>query len=301
VTIRYEINEPRAAVVRFIYQLASEGQGACRIARRLNADGVAPWVKPRRATTPTWNVCAVNYILRAPETFGNYQRTMRQPDGRYVPDGPPVENYYPAILEKETWQDVQAKRRGRLKRGGRPGKGGVETSLFTHLVYEATTRRPMQCVQSARRYATRYDVYHYLHTDPRSDGIPYRPFERAILDTVARLKPRDVDGRHEADALTARVEELQVERSRLGLELDDLERQMRELPVTRRPKRGLALMADLEAAIADNDTKLRAAKEAAATTSRTEALTEIKTCVRELLDRAAASEAAASEGALSAS
>jgi DNA invertase Pin-like site-specific DNA recombinase len=282
VTLRYEIIEERADVVRHMYQLALEGWGACRIARQLNADGVRPWVKPRRATHPTWNVCAVNYILRAPETFGEYQRTKRQEDGRYVSDGPPVANYYPAILTEETHRAVQAARRRRIKHGGRPGRGGVDTSLFTHLVFEAVSRRPMQCVQCATRYA----VYHYLHTDPRGAGIPYRPFERAVLDAVARLKPKDVDGRHEADALTARVEQLQEEHTRLVLDLEDFERQMRELPQGKRSKRGMAIMADLEVAIDAKAEELRAAKEAGATTSRTEALTEIKECIRQLLDDA---------------
>ncbi len=104
----------------------------------------------------------------------------------------------------------------------------------------------MQCVQCATPYA----VYHYLHTDPRGYGIPYAPFERVVLATVVGLKPQDVDGSHKADALTRRVEVLDAERSRLGVDLEAIEQQMGELPPARWPKRVVVRLADLEEMIA---------------------------------------------------
>jgi hypothetical protein len=96
------------------------------------------------------------------------------------------------------------------------------------------------------------------------------------------LTAKDVDGQHRANELTARVDALQAERAQLGLDLDDLDRQMRELPVAKRPKRVVARMAELEELIEQKDRELRKAKEAANTSGRTEALKDLQTCVEAL-------------------
>jgi DNA invertase Pin-like site-specific DNA recombinase len=281
VTLRYEINEERAGTVRRIYRLALDGWGACRIARLLNAEGVTPWVKPRKAKIPTWNTCAINYLLQAPEVYGQYQRTKRQNDGRYILDGKPVSGYYKPILDEKTWRAVQAARRRRLRRGGRPGKGGVERNLFTHLVTEAVSRRPMQCVACVNNHR----VYHYLHTDPRGDGVPYPTFERSVLVVLAALKSCDVDGKHQANVLSLRAETLQAERSELDVDLKALEHQLDGLPARRWPEFAMANMARLKEQIAAKDAELVAAKEAADTSGRGDALVDLQTCLA-LLDEA---------------
>src|SRR5262249_41721084 len=120
-------------------------------------------------------------------------------------------------------------------------------------------------------------------TPSQRESIPYREFERGVLQAVTKLKARDVDGRHEADALTVRAHALQEERARLGVELEALDGQMRELPPERWPRRVVARIAELEDAVRQKDVELRAAKQAANTSGRTEALEALRTCIQ-LLD-----------------
>jgi hypothetical protein len=131
--------------------------------------------------------------------------------------------------------------------------------------------------------------YKYLTAEGQLQTVPYQLFERGVLHAVVDLRARDVDGRHEADALTVRVESLQEQRARYALELVALDQQIRELPPARWPKRVVARMAELEELVSQKDDELRAAKEAANSSGRVEALVDLRTSV-ELLDKLAGQE-----------
>jgi DNA invertase Pin-like site-specific DNA recombinase len=274
-TVAYRLIEERAAVIRRIYEWSAGSWGAWRIHRELEASGTPAWSRRGK-----WSLAYVRWLLRSRHVLGEYQPMERGEDGADAPAGPAIPNYYPAAIAEDLWRAAQAARRGRNRKGGRRGAGGVDTNLFTRCVFEAVSRQPFYCTNCTVRGVG----YRYLVTDPRTDGFRYRPFEDAVLDTVARLHARDVDGRHEADALTLVVDRLQQERARLGLELDSLDQQIRELPPERWPPRVVARMADLEEAITAKDDELRLAKEAANTSGRTEALADFQSCVQLLAE-----------------
>jgi hypothetical protein len=286
VTVCYRLNEERAAVVRQMFDLARQGWGHYRIRNWLEESGVAPW-----GHASSWANSTIQWILRARETVGEYQPERRDDDGKRVPDGPPVPGYYPAAVKERVFRDVQAARRARRHKGGRRGGGGqsgeCDTNLFTHLVFDDITRMPMHCVNrmgSKNKSGRPRRTYRYLNTERQRAGVPYRAFERGVLfSIIAKLKARDVDGRHEADALTARVDTLRQERRYLKEDYDDWDRQMTELPPSKRPKRGVARLAELEELIEQKDEELRQAEEKANTSGRTDALTDLKTSVQ-LLD-----------------
>jgi DNA invertase Pin-like site-specific DNA recombinase len=271
VTTAYRLIEDRAAVIRQIWAWSLSGWGAWRIHRELEDQGVPAWSHCGR-----WSLAYVRWLLGCRHVVGEYQPMVRGDDGVDRPAGPPIANYYPAVVSEEEWRDCQAARRGRRNGGGRRGVDGMDTNLFTRLVREARTRQLLHCVNCTVGGVR----YNYLHTDPRSDGVPYQPFEDAVLDALSKLKASDVDGRHEADELTTQVDRLQAKRAELGLDLEDLYRQMNELPRSRRPPRVVARIADLEEAVQALDDELRRAKEAAKTSGRTEALAEVQTCVK---------------------
>jgi DNA invertase Pin-like site-specific DNA recombinase len=292
VTVRYEVIEERRALLERIYRWALEmGWGAMRILRELNARHLPAWngAAVRQAAeagaAPRWELSWVKHLLRTRTVLGEYQRTARDDAGVAVPDGPPVAGYYPAAIPEGLFDAVQAAKRKRRRTGGRKGAHGLETNLFTGLAFEATSRLPFS-VHNSRTSATRgrkAATHRSLATDPPTSRVPYARFEEVILDTVADLKPSDVDGRHQADALTLEADRLQDERVRLGFQLDKLDRQIRELPPEDWPDRVVARMAELQSLIREKDEEVRAAKERANTSGRTEALAEIQTCVQ-LLD-----------------
>jgi hypothetical protein len=277
VTTGYDVIPERVAVVRQVFAWAAEGWGAWSILGELVRTNAPAWGKRKQGRPPRWTRSYVRALLGCRQVLGEYQPTTVGEDGRRSPCGPPVPGFYPAVISEDAWRAAQAGRRARRKKktGGRPGADGMDVNLFTGLLHEATSRRGLHVVNST----VNGESYRYLMTEPRVDRVPYQPFEDAVLDTLARLKPSDVDGRHEADELTALVDRLQDERARMGVDLEDRYRELEELPRERRRPRILAAIADLEDAVEAKDEELRAAKEAANTSGRTQALTEVQTCV----------------------
>lgn len=271
ITRGYRLNAEHVQTVRWIFQQAIAGTGLTRIGRQLREQGVPCFQRTN------WSPGCIRNILASRTAIGEYQPTIRDENGKPVPFGRPLSNYYPAAVTEEEFNAAQAALRSRRGKGGR--QGGVEANLFTHIAFEAETGVTLHCQVQTRSNGR----WKYLSTPDRRQIVPYQAFEDATLNTIAHLKAKDVDGRHEADSLTARVESLQAERSRLGHELDALDQQIRELPPERWPKRVVARMAELDEMIARKDEELRAAKEAANTSGRTDALAELKSSMQ-LLD-----------------
>lgn len=294
VTVRYDVDDARAAVVRQVYQWCVRGWGCHRIARELNDSGVPCWFKPRparpgRQAKPRpprvpgrWYMHNVLWLLSTRLVIGEWQPMGRDKEGADVPQGAPVAGYYPAIVDESLYLAAQQARRGRLNRGGRRGAGDRDANLFTHLVVDADNGLPFRLEGHQSRVCGEKVMCRYLYTKRRDCGIAYAPFERAALDALAQIRPSDVDGRHQTDALAVRAQALQEERTELGLELEALDLQLRELPRQRWPKRVVARMADLEEEIARKDEELRAVKELASTSGRVEALHEFHTCLKML-------------------
>jgi DNA invertase Pin-like site-specific DNA recombinase len=282
VTTGYELIPERAGLVRQIFAWSVAGWGAWRIVRELKAAGVPPWrpCRPppekggRRHKRGGWTPSGIRWLLGCRHVVGEYQPMVRGDDGTDEPAGPPVPDYYPVVIDEDTWQAAQAARCGRRRKGGRPGD--AETNLFTRLVREATSGWLMHCHHSA----VRGERYRYLITHPCTQGVPYQPFEDAVLDALAGLKASDVDGSHQADELNARVNALREEQTRLDLALQALDAQTAELSPERWPARVVARMADLEDALRAKKEEVRLAEEAANSSGRVAALTEVQTCVQ---------------------
>jgi hypothetical protein len=258
-----------------MHEQTQKGWGVLRIRKALVERGEPAWGRSRR-----WNVVSIAAYLTTRTAVGEYQPTRLNAEGVREPDGPPVTDHYPAAITEDCWRATQRARAGRRGQGGRVSENA--NNLFTHLVHDARNELP---VHTMWHYGAGRSVgkrRQYLTTDGRPWRFPYRDFERAMLILLARLRGSDVDGRHQADALTARVEALQDERSGLGNELDALNRRLDGLPPSRWPKRAMTQMAELEEAIAAKDEELRLAKEEAATSTRTEALTDLRNSLKAL-------------------
>ena len=117
----------RAAVIKRIYELAAAGYGQRLIVKRLTDDGVPafcgkPWVKQY-----------IMRVLKDRRTLGEFQPRT---GGKL--DGPPILNYYPAVVTEAEWLAVQA---GRTSRRRAPGRLDKHINLFTGLVRNARERR----------------------------------------------------------------------------------------------------------------------------------------------------------------
>jgi hypothetical protein len=75
-----------------------------------------------------WHFSFISKVLKNPAVYGLFQ-PHKVVDGRRRPDGDPIQNYFPAIVEESVFNRVQLGLDERLKRG-RGRKGQRVTNLF---------------------------------------------------------------------------------------------------------------------------------------------------------------------------
>jgi DNA invertase Pin-like site-specific DNA recombinase len=215
-----------AALVRRIFHLAVEGMGVYSITRLLNQEGIPTIGNSKHGR---WVRSYVHRILTTPAAAGTYQ--PHKQDGKtFVAEGPPIPNYFPAIITQEQWDDAQKaiEQRGNGRGAGR--KGMAETNLFGELLCDASTsERPLVHYNVAKNARGDRKKYRYLLFPPTSESrlarrVSYDIVEEGILSLFGELDPSDLigDGGHandrraEISALSARVLDLdnRLERAR---------------------------------------------------------------------------------------
>jgi len=125
----FEAIPERAETVRLIYRLAIEGKGRRSIAGHLNTLGVPTFGvlegRWRRDAAPHWYDSYVIKILTNPAVIGTLVPHVVETDDtgrskRRPLD--PIPNYYPAVVDLDTWEAVQRMARARAPSGGPAAK-----------------------------------------------------------------------------------------------------------------------------------------------------------------------------------
>jgi DNA invertase Pin-like site-specific DNA recombinase len=166
---RFEVIQKRAGVVVSIFQDSTAGVGNYSITRRLNETQVPPFGRSRG-----WRSSSVNKILANRAVLGEFQ-PHRLVDGRRVPDGDAIKDYFPAIIDEQLFYRAQnARDQRRVKGAGRKGPNvsnlfsGLATCAYcgskmrfenkgpgpkggTYLVCDSA-RRGLRCEKTAWRY-----------------------------------------------------------------------------------------------------------------------------------------------------
>lgn len=107
----------RARTVQKIFELAIGGMGSYAIANYLDQQKI-----PTFTTSPHWDHTTIDYMLRSRATYGEYQpKSFAAGHKKGVPSGPPVSDYYPAVIDKGTFDAAQLARQQNLANRGRKG------------------------------------------------------------------------------------------------------------------------------------------------------------------------------------
>lgn len=115
---RFDPIPERVDVVRSIFEDAAAGIGMYRIVVRLN-DSRTPTFNPSNG----WHQSYVSKILSNRAVLGEFQPHKRL-DGKHLPDGKPIESYFPAIVDRELFYRAQnGKEQRRVNGAGRKGAG----------------------------------------------------------------------------------------------------------------------------------------------------------------------------------
>lgn len=120
----FDLDEQKADVIRRIFAECLDGLGITAIAQRLNNDKVETFT----GTSDGWHQGFVLTILRSPSVMGFYQPTLTSQRAHQrmlrQPDGDPIPDYYPKVIDQETFDRAQAVIAMRNRRGGGAGRKG---------------------------------------------------------------------------------------------------------------------------------------------------------------------------------
>jgi DNA invertase Pin-like site-specific DNA recombinase len=221
---RYEFTlNHHAETVKAIYEMATRGLGATVIARKLNAAGV-----PAFKSKDGWYQSVIKALLTRQDVIGMFQ-PHRIADGKRVPDGDPIADYFPAAIDKDLFLRVQSLR----SNPGKPGrKGNTFANLFTGLCHCAHCGGPMTMKISRVKGNEngRYLVCaNYVRGHRCADGnrhFRYEPLETAILDHVKEINLAET--LHTA-RLDDTLRELDETIAGLSLQLEELRRKEQRL------------------------------------------------------------------------
>lgn len=224
--IRYSdgrlVLDPEASkTVRRIFALARKGHGTSAIAKTLNENGFPVLGKKeitargqshlepqnRRKRTVLWSASVVWHILKSRATIGEYIPYRRRRDGSA---GSPVKEYYPAVIDQDTFHAAQAAIARRSKVGR--GRTGKHVNLFAGLLVDARDGEALSYWHTGKWPPTIISV---AAKEGRGVGwvsFPAWPFEEAILSKLVEVKASDIepdgDAGQRIEVLAGRITEI---------------------------------------------------------------------------------------------
>lgn len=170
------IDKEKAAIVKTIFDFATQGYGSPTIARKLNdpknrVPNLGYTTVGNRAHE--WSAPLVSAVLKNRAVIGTYTPKKATAD--------PIEGYYPAIISADDFYNVQQHISGRNNRGGVKGTGIA--NLFAGMTYcECGRRTRFVSGQKAHLYLRCLSAYGNTGCD--APTMPYNQIEFDLL-TIA--------------------------------------------------------------------------------------------------------------------
>ena len=192
----------RAEIVRRIFELAIGGMGSYAIANYLDEQKVPPF-----GPSPNWDHTTIDSMLRNPATYGEHQpRSFAGGHKKGVPSGPPIPDYYPAVVDREMFRAAQAARRQNLANRGR--KGNDLANVFSGLT---TCAYCGSDVVFHRNGEFRFLVCLGVLSDGNCSRTAwtYRDFERTVLAFLAHPALAEQLHGNQRDTLLKLVQEIE--------------------------------------------------------------------------------------------
>jgi DNA invertase Pin-like site-specific DNA recombinase len=223
----------RAAAVRRIFLLAATGYGYTRIIKALTAEGVAPFGEAaapkanrvRSQFSGKWNRRYIKEILNDRRAVGEFQ--PRKDD--HTPDGPPLPNYYHAVVSEEEYLLARA---GQGQRqlvgkdpGGNPrvGRDRKHVNLFRGMLRHARDGEGWSLLAGRNGKPSLGTTAGRDGRGPHTWTFPYHVFERLVLQELREVDPRDVLPQEQtptrADVLRAQLRHAQEQVAQLQADL----------------------------------------------------------------------------------
>lgn len=219
---KYEPIKEKVATVRKAVNLLLSGVGKDAIAKRFNEEGITSIGTKR--DRQTWYGSYVTKILRNRALIGEFQ-PHKMIDGKRVPHGEPLQNYFPRILADDQFSLVQhvIDQRG-IKSGGRRGK--AFSNLFTGLVRCGYCGSTMVYINKGRpRRAEKTppsNIFFVCHLAKRGAGCHHIPWKYQEVEAGILNYARGLDfegfinsGKNRAESIQGLRDEVVLQEAKL--------------------------------------------------------------------------------------
>lgn len=173
----------RVALIKRIFEDYLNGNGVYTIVKNLNEGEIKVWGRGK-----AWHLSYVKKILNNRAVIGEYQPFLIE-DGKRVVNGDPIENYFPAIIDMDTFNAVQLRLKNNVIKGGKTGK---VSNLFTglarcgycgqNMVYQNKGNGLQYLICSASQYSK----------DCERISFNYSDFEKSFLEYCNEIDVSDI-------------------------------------------------------------------------------------------------------------
>lgn len=182
----------RVETVKLIYRLYIDGLGKTAIARYLNKEGIETFGDSKKSARKAamWRESSINKIISenyGRSTLGELQ-LYHMVDGKRIPTGDVIKDYYPQIISDSDFYQVQAIRESRITTAtGR--KGSKLTNLFQGITYCSKCSSPMVIVNKGSRSSGATLVCSKAKVKAGCEYVAwhYEFVEKSILATLLNL------------------------------------------------------------------------------------------------------------------
>jgi DNA invertase Pin-like site-specific DNA recombinase len=224
----------RAATVKRIFQLAAQGFGHTRIVSTLTREGVPAFGerithegRSRSQFSGHWSKPYIALILRDRRAIGQFQPCKMD----RTPDGPPIADYFPAVVSEEEFamaRHAQEQRFNRRDKKGRQvvAKDSKYVNIFKSLLRHARDGEGFLLHNKGTSARPELLLVNTSGNEGRSScsTFPYPIFEEAVLRLLRELDPSDIlpkekQERSKLDLLRARLANVRQDISGLQAEL----------------------------------------------------------------------------------
>lgn len=177
-------NEEKSTVVKKIFEMAEKGLGKDRITKYLNKEGIKTFGRSKN-----WQQSYIQKILQNRSVIGEFQ-PHKMENGKRVPVGNPIIDYFPKIITDEQFYNVVNRRKSMAKFGGRARSSN--RNLFTGLLKCGYTGCSVVFVNKGKwKYLVSSDARLGKKELPYVSWV-YKDFETSFFEFVKELKVSDI-------------------------------------------------------------------------------------------------------------
>lgn len=206
--------EERAQIVRKIFKWAKDGWGYQRIAKELRSRQVPAWGRAG------WTITRIAKIIKNRAVLGEHQ-PCRYEGGAYgkrVPDGVPINDYFPRIVSDEEFENAQPTVTGNP--GGRRGKW---VRLLSGLLVDAQDRPMHVHAHAGGTFPTYQTAANRLGPDEKPARWSVEHLERCVIAACREINWNRLYAREttEQDRLVSLLDDIAKEESTIKRKMEN--------------------------------------------------------------------------------